>query len=107
MLKSYRMLLVVQGSCSVLHNNALGFNRDIVCCCENVASGSVGSFIFDKGLIVIMVLCYGMHDWHFLVCGGGSFGLQGVMVCNWIGKKRKTTQAAKTTPQINQEKGAT
>jgi len=28
-LKPYRMLLVVQGSCSVLHNDALGFNMDI------------------------------------------------------------------------------
>ena len=27
--KPYRMLLVVQGSCSVLHNDTLGFNRDI------------------------------------------------------------------------------
>ena len=29
MLKPYRMLLVVQSSCFVLHNDALGFNRDI------------------------------------------------------------------------------
>ena len=33
MLEPYRMLLVVQGSCSVLHNDALGFNRDIGKCC--------------------------------------------------------------------------
>jgi len=32
-LEPYRMLLVVQGSCSVLHNDALGFNRDIGKCC--------------------------------------------------------------------------
>jgi hypothetical protein len=31
-LKLYRMLLVVQVSCSVLHNDALGFNRDIGRC---------------------------------------------------------------------------
>ena len=28
----YFMLLVVQCSCSVLHNDALGFNRDTGCC---------------------------------------------------------------------------
>jgi len=27
-LKPYRMLLVVQDSCSLLHNDALGFNRE-------------------------------------------------------------------------------
>jgi hypothetical protein len=27
-LKPYRMLLVVQGSCFVLHNDAFGFDRD-------------------------------------------------------------------------------
>jgi len=31
-LKPYRTLLVVQGSSSELHNDALGFNRDIGRC---------------------------------------------------------------------------
>ena len=60
MQKPYRMFLVVQGSCSVLHNDALGFNRDIGCCYVSVASGSIGSAIFDKGLVVFMVVCYGI-----------------------------------------------
>ena len=58
MLKSYRKLLVVQGSCSVLHSDALGFNRDIGCCLVSVASGSIGSAMFVKGLVVFMVVCY-------------------------------------------------
>ena len=32
MLKPYRMVLVVQVPVSVLHNDALGFSRDIGCC---------------------------------------------------------------------------
>ena len=58
MLKPYRMLLVVQGSCSVLHNYALVLNRDIGCCWVSVASGAIGCAVFDKGLVVFMVVCY-------------------------------------------------
>ena len=61
MLEPYCMLLVVQGSCSVLHNDALGFDRDIGRRCQvSVASGSIGSAIFDVGLVVFMVVCYGI-----------------------------------------------
>ena len=52
MLKPYRMLLVVQGSCSVLHNDALGSNRDTMRCYVSVVSSSIGSAIFDKVLVV-------------------------------------------------------
>jgi len=52
------MLLIVQGSCSVLHNDALGYNRDIGCCKVSVASGFIGSAYFDKRLVVFMVVCY-------------------------------------------------
>ena len=46
------MLLVVQDSCSVFRNDALGFNRNIGCCQVSVPSGSIGSAIIDKGLVV-------------------------------------------------------
>ena len=59
MLKPYRMLLVVQGSCSVLHNDALGFSRDIGYCQVSIASGFIGPAIFDMGLVVFMVVCFG------------------------------------------------
>jgi len=39
----------------VLHNDVLGFNRDIGYYQVSVASISVGSAIFDKGLVVVMV----------------------------------------------------
>ena len=58
MLKPYRMLLVVQGSCSVLHNDALGSNREITMrCYASIVSGSIGSAIFDKVLVVFIPLC--------------------------------------------------
>jgi hypothetical protein len=59
-LRPYRMRLVVQGSCSVLHNDALGLKRDIGCCWVSVASGSTCCAIFDKGLVVFMAVCYGI-----------------------------------------------
>jgi len=48
------LVVVVQGSCSVLHNDALGFSRDIGCSVNSVSvtSGSIGSAIFGKGLVV-------------------------------------------------------
>jgi len=48
------MLLVVQGSCSILQNDALGSNRDIGCRWVSVTNGSIGSAILisDKGLVV-------------------------------------------------------
>jgi len=55
------MFLVVQGSCSVLHNDALGFDRDIGCCWICVAGGSIDRAIFDKGLVVFVLVCYGMY----------------------------------------------
>ena len=58
MLKLYRIFIFVQGS--GLHNDALGFNRDIGCCYVSVASGSIGSAIFDKDLVMFMVVCYGV-----------------------------------------------
>jgi hypothetical protein len=53
-LRPYRMLLVVQGSCSILQNDALGSNRDIGCRWVSVTNGSIGSAILisDKGLVV-------------------------------------------------------
>jgi len=54
------MLLVVRGSCSVLHNGAHSFNRDIGRCWVIVASGSVGGANFAKVLVVFMVVCYGI-----------------------------------------------
>ena len=58
MLKPYRMLLVEQGSCSVLHNDALSFNRDKGRFKVSAASGSINSTIIDKGLVVFTVVCY-------------------------------------------------
>ena len=58
MLKPYRIFLVVQGS--GLHNEALGSSRDIGCFYVSVASGSIGSAIFDKDLVMFMVVCYGV-----------------------------------------------
>ena len=51
------MVLVVQVPVSVLHNDALGFSRDIRRCKESDASGSVGGAILNKGLVVFMVVC--------------------------------------------------
>ena len=44
------MLLVEQGSCSVLHNDALGFNRDKI--------RTLLGRLFDMGLVIFMVVCY-------------------------------------------------
>jgi len=44
-----------QVSCSVLHNDALDFNRGKGYCLLSVASGSIGSAIFGKGLVVCIV----------------------------------------------------
>ena len=85
MLKPYRMLLVVQGFCSVFQNDALGFNWDIGCCYVGVASGSIGSAIFDKGLIVFMVVCYGIGIL-LLIYGGGACMLAR-RHGNWIGTR--------------------
>jgi len=49
-LKPYRMLLFVQGSISVLHNDALGFNRDKI--------RTLLGRLFDMGLVIFMVVCY-------------------------------------------------
>jgi hypothetical protein len=49
------MFLVVQGFCSVFHNDALVFLRDIGCYQVSVASGSIGSVVLNKGLVVLMV----------------------------------------------------
>jgi hypothetical protein len=65
------MCLVVLGSCSVLHNDALNYNRNIGCCWVYVASGSIGSAIFDK-VVVFIVVCYGI---------GISLSVEGVHVC--------------------------
>ena len=84
MLTPYRMLLVVQGSCSVLHNDALGFSRDIGCCWLSIASCSIGGAIFIRsGGIHGTLLRY----WHFLVCGGGACVLVRLHG-NWIGTSR-------------------
>jgi len=86
-LKPYRMLLVVQGFCSVFQNDALGFNWDIGCCYVGVASGSIGSAIFDKGLVVrfhVRLLKY----WYFLVSGGGA-----CVLARRHGKKKKKNYA--------------
>ena len=83
MLRPYRMLLVVQGSCSILQNDALGSNRDIGCRWVSVTNGSIGSAIFDK---VSGSIHGSLRYWHFLVCGGGACMLA-KRHGNWIGIK--------------------
>jgi hypothetical protein len=62
------MFLVVQGSCSVLHNDALGFIRDIGRSEVSVARGSFDSAAQNKGLVAST---HGslLQYWHLLVCG--------------------------------------
>ena len=83
MLEPYCMLLVVQGSCSVLHHDALGLNKDIGRCQVSIASDSIGSANFDRILVVFMVV---RMLWYFLVCGGGACVLARHHG-NWIGTK--------------------
>jgi len=55
------MFLVVQGSCSVLHNDALGGYRDIKCCKVSVASAAAPLAVpFLIRVVVFMVVCYGI-----------------------------------------------
>ena len=78
------MLLTVQGSCSILHNHALGFTRDIKCCYISVACGCIGSAIFGKDLVVFTVVCLCIGI--FLVCGGGAC-VFARRHGNWIGTR--------------------
>ena len=71
----------------MLHNDVLGFNRDIGYYQVSVASISVGSAIFDKGLVVrfhVRLLKY----WYFLVSGGGA-----CVLARRLGKKKKKNYA--------------
>ena len=56
MLEPYRMLLVVQNSCLyfiMMHLVLTGMS-------VSVASSSIGSAIFDKGMVASTVVCYGI-----------------------------------------------
>ena len=56
MLEPYRMLLVVQNSCLyfiMMHLVLTGMS-------VSVASSSIGSAILGKGVVLIMVVCYGI-----------------------------------------------